>query len=191
MSWRDNSSSSTNGTQDGSGGSMSGGGSVSGTGGGGFGGMRGQTTGDRGSYTFRGVPGSRNIVNWNTGGPVVGTGSIMGGIQPAPAVALPRAHPRPTGFMQTPMVPPAIPIPRPNPWTDIGVAIDYFDAQNPNGLFAPSTEQPPVPGSKLIQDRIQGGSSYPGQQPSYSPSGDAYSRGWGVGETNGNRNGRL
>ena len=153
MSWRDVSSSNTNGVQDGSGGSMSGSGSVSGTGGGGWGGQGGVTTGGRGGYTFSGVPGSRNIGNWNTGGPMVGFGSLGGGIQgftprdqmgiPTPVSGPPVRPPMPP-FMPPPVppqYPPSYPPSRPDlnpatlaPWT--GVGLDPLAGfRNPNGNY--------------------------------------------------------
>lgn len=134
-SWRDNSSSDTrSSTSDSNGGiksnASSGGGDSKG-----------------GNYTFSQTR-AGNLGNWNTGGTPVATGNISGtrGLNPMsqPGQINPLAGP--PSMTQPTTVPPAIPIPRPNPWTDIGTAIDYFDAQNPYGLY-PSTF-PARPGVK-------------------------------------------
>lgn len=113
-SWRDDSGSDTNGTQDGSGGSMSGSGSVSGTGGGGFGGQGGVTTGGRGGYTFSTVPGRPGqIGNYNTGGIPVGFGSQAGGIRgfgsPSQAGGPPPGVSQPVRPIPPPIQPPVQP----------------------------------------------------------------------------------
>jgi hypothetical protein len=177
MSWRDNSSSANrSSTNDGNGGSRS---SNSGSGGGGGG----------GNYTFRSM-GRGKEGNWNTGGAITGHGSLAGGIRRSQPM-LPRAAPRPTGFniprpaippmpitpIMSPITPPPqIPIPRMNPWEkNFGTAIDYFDGQNPGGLF--SSTFPARPGvSPRIGNRNKDQSRHPGM-----------SSGRGLG--NGGRNG--
>jgi hypothetical protein len=174
MSWRDNSSSSNrSSTNDGNGGSRSGSGSTSGTGGGG-----------NSSYSFRGTKSGQG--NWNTGRAVTGHGSISGGITRAPHISLPRATPKPTSFTIPRPVRPvhpmpitpimSIPIPRQAP-RSIGTAIDYFDAQNPGGLWGSTFPARPGATTRMgfrgkDQSRLPGG----GISDGFNASGDSWSR---------------
>ena len=100
FSWRDDTDSSETrgGTQDGNGGSQSAGGGDRGGG---------------GNYTFRGVPGTRNVGNWNTGGEAVATGSFARGLTPMRAARPMAPQINPLGGVprQVPPVTPPVVVP--------------------------------------------------------------------------------
>lgn len=101
FSWRDDTDSSETrgGTQDGNGGSQSAGG--------------GDRGGGDGNYTFRGVPGTRNVGNWNTGGAAVATGSFERGLTPMRAARPMAPQVNPLGGVpsQVPPVTPPVALP--------------------------------------------------------------------------------
>lgn len=167
MSWRDNSSSANrSSTSDSNGGTKSNASSSS-----------GDSKG--GNYTYRSVPGARTptIGNWNTGGAVVGTGSLQGGIR-SPNIALPRAVPRPTGWNAPPPVPPVVPPVAP-------------PAAPPIFSGWPSISPPPQQVPSFVKPRSVPVTNMPNTSyPPYNPAGDAFSRSWGLGDK-GNRAGGL